>query len=135
MPMTRVEEYAHVIPSDWVPERVPMRMALPPEHIARLEALGYVCKDTWPNQVATGHRWCYITKEPSPPTPLEIFDWAVVRQSDVGPGIATCASAFNCTTDEVRAAVAAWNDPRGTMECVRQGPRSWRIEAYYNTTG
>lgn len=81
----------------------------------------------------------------STPTPLDIFNWAVVRQSDIGPGARTCAEAFNITTREVRDIVAQWNDPRGHMECVqvavdtqRLGSRLggfWRIEAYYNTSG
>lgn len=130
----RTFEQACIIPPDWMPSTLPMRMALPHEHVERLEKLGYTCKRTWPDNAGHGHRWCYITKD-IPPTPMEVFDWAVVRQSDLGPGIATCATAFGCTTDQVREAVSNWNDTRGHMECIRTGPRQWRIEAYYNTSG
>jgi len=68
------------------------------------------------------------------PTPLQIFDWAVVRQSTLGPGVMVCAHAFNITAREVRDIVSEWNDPRGVLECVRV-ERFWRIDAYYNTTG
>lgn len=68
------------------------------------------------------------------PTPLQIFDWAVVRQSTLGPGVAVCAQAFGITAQEVRDIVSEWNDQRGVLECVRHD-RYWRIDAYYNAQG
>lgn len=69
-------------------------------------------------------------------TPLQVFEWCVVRQSSLGPSITICASALRTTTHEVKAAIAAWNDPRGHMEIVPLvGMRGNRIDAYYNTSG
>jgi hypothetical protein len=133
-------EQAHLIPPDWVPETLPMRAALTCDHVERLQRLGYTCKATWPNAAAEGMRWHYITKNEMP-TPLQVFDWAVVRQSALGPGLATAAAAFGCTTQDIREAVKKWDDPRGHMECVHIDKKlgapvsAWRIEAYYNTTG
>lgn len=67
-----------------------------------------------------------------PPTPLDIFNWAVTRQSLMGPGVNTCAEAFNISAKQVRELVANWNDTRGHMECVRAQDSYWRIDAYYN---
>lgn len=73
--------------------------------------------------------------KPLPPTALDIFNWAVVRQSALGPGVTTCATAFNIKPEQVRELVAHWHDARGHMECQRINPMGWRIEAYYNTSG
>lgn len=67
-------------------------------------------------------------------TALEVFNWAVVRQSTLGPGVNVCALAFKTTPEHVRELVAKWIDTRGHMECVRHG-HFWRIDAYYNTSG
>jgi hypothetical protein len=74
------------------------------------------------------------------PMPLELFEWAVARQSALGPGIGACAAAFGCTAREVRDAVSAWDDPRGHLAVERvpaalSGAPGFRIEAYYNTSG
>lgn len=71
---------------------------------------------------------------------LRIFEWAVVRQSDLGPGLSTCAKAFGVSVKDVSIAVAGWRDPRGHMSLaeIRQPltrTRVYRIEAYYNTSG
>lgn len=69
-------------------------------------------------------------------TPLQLFEWAVVRQSDLGPGVQTAAAAFGVTAKEVRALVLAWDDPRWHMSLARfPGGFGYRIEAYYNTSG
>lgn len=71
-------------------------------------------------------------------TPQQVFDWCVVRQSDLGPGITMCAEALGTSTDEVREAVTRWNprDPHRHMALVPvKGQRGYRIEAYYNTSG
>jgi UDP-N-acetylmuramyl pentapeptide synthase len=50
----------------------------------------------------------------------------------MGPGVNTCAEAFNISAKQVRELVANWNDSRGHMECVRAQDSYWRIDAYYN---
>lgn len=82
--------------------------------------------------------WPVRARPAAPLTALELFAWAVVRQSNVGPGVATAASAFGVTPERIRDLVRAWDDPRGHMECERVGDSrfaSWRIDAYYNTSG
>lgn len=72
----------------------------------------------------------------APLTPLDVFEWAVVRQSDLGPGVAACAKALRAETNVIRALVRRWDDPRGHMEIVKiRGQNGHRIEAYYNTSG
>lgn len=70
------------------------------------------------------------------PSALQVFEWAVVRQSMIGPGVGVAAAAFHCTTKDIRAVIASWDDPRGTLKAVRIGDTggmpTWRIEASYN---
>lgn len=70
------------------------------------------------------------------PSALTVFEWAVVRQSMIGPGVGVAAMTFGCTSNEIRAVVSTWNDPRGSMAVVRVadtgGLPTWRIEASYN---
>lgn len=68
------------------------------------------------------------------PSPLELFEWAVVRQSSLGPGVSVCAHAFNITPRQVHDIVAHWDDIRGHMEILKERGMQ-RIEAYYNTSG
>jgi hypothetical protein len=75
-----------------------------------------------------------ITQPKRDPTPLEIFDWAVVRQSDTGPTMTNCANAFGITVEQVRKIVTQWNDPRGSLRCTHDG-NAWRVDATYNATG
>lgn len=74
-------------------------------------------------------------KEEVPPAPLDIFNWAVVRQSTLGPAVRRCAETFDISPEQVRELVAKWDDPRGNMECLRIAMNGWRIDAYYNTSG
>lgn len=68
---------------------------------------------------------------------LEVFEWAVVRQSDLGPGIASTCAAFRMTVKELEGIVAGFEDPGRHMAIVRApgAASSRRIEAYYNTSG
>lgn len=69
---------------------------------------------------------------------LEIFEWAVTRQSDLGPGLATTCDAFRIKTKELEGIVAAFKDPDRHMALVRvRAPGltiGRRVEAYYNTS-
>lgn len=70
------------------------------------------------------------------PSAQEVFEWAVVRQSMVGPGVGVAAVAFGCTSNDIRAVVQGWDNPCGHMEVVRVadtgGMPTWRIDASYS---